>query len=65
LQVELTEYGRDLEPIVLALGRWGSRSMGEPRLILKGNLKLLERFTELFRIADARFGLSSRPTLHV
>jgi DNA-binding HxlR family transcriptional regulator len=28
---ELTEYGRDLEPIVLALGRWGSRSMGEPK----------------------------------
>jgi DNA-binding HxlR family transcriptional regulator len=27
---ELTEYGRDLEPIVLALGRWGFRSMGEP-----------------------------------
>ena len=28
---ELTEYGRDLEPIVLALGRWGFRSMGEPK----------------------------------
>lgn len=27
---ELTEYGRDLEPIVLALGRWGFRSMGKP-----------------------------------
>jgi hypothetical protein len=27
---ELTEYGRELEPIVLALGRWGFASMGDP-----------------------------------
>lgn len=27
---ELTEYGRALEPIILALGRWGFASMGEP-----------------------------------
>lgn len=27
---ELTDYGRDLEPAVLALGRWGARSLGEP-----------------------------------
>ena len=25
---ELTPYGRELEPIVMALGRWGARSMG-------------------------------------
>jgi DNA-binding HxlR family transcriptional regulator len=25
---ELTGYGRELEPILLALGRWGTRSMG-------------------------------------
>lgn len=25
---ELTEYGRDLEPAMLALGRWGARSLG-------------------------------------
>ena len=25
---ELTAYGRELEPILLALGRWGTRSMG-------------------------------------
>jgi DNA-binding HxlR family transcriptional regulator len=31
LVYELTDYGRELEPIVLALGRWGFRSMGEPR----------------------------------
>ncbi|HEY1531692.1 MAG TPA: helix-turn-helix domain-containing protein [Galbitalea sp.] len=28
---ELTPYGRELEPIVLALGAWGFRAMGEPR----------------------------------
>jgi DNA-binding HxlR family transcriptional regulator len=31
LVYELTDYGRELEPIVLSLGRWGFRSMGEPR----------------------------------
>jgi DNA-binding HxlR family transcriptional regulator len=28
---QLTEYGHELEPIVLALGRWGFLSMGEPK----------------------------------
>lgn len=28
---ELTSYGKDLEPIVLALGRWGARSLRDPR----------------------------------
>lgn len=30
LVYELTPYGRELEPIVLALGRWGFTQMGEP-----------------------------------
>ncbi|MCR2762869.1 helix-turn-helix transcriptional regulator [Microbacterium sp. zg.B48] len=30
LVYELTDYGRQLEPIVLALGRWGFQQMGEP-----------------------------------
>lgn len=30
LVYELTEYGRALEPIVLALGRWGFQAMGDP-----------------------------------
>jgi DNA-binding HxlR family transcriptional regulator len=30
LVYELTPYGRQLEPIVLALGRWGFEQMGEP-----------------------------------
>ncbi|WP_459712531.1 winged helix-turn-helix transcriptional regulator [Actinophytocola sp. KF-1] len=29
--VELTGYGRDLEPILLQLGRWGARALGDPR----------------------------------
>jgi DNA-binding HxlR family transcriptional regulator len=28
---ELTEYGRELDDIVKRLGRWGARSLGEPR----------------------------------
>ncbi len=30
LVYELTNYGRELEPIVLALGRWGFAQMGDP-----------------------------------
>ncbi|WP_091227749.1 helix-turn-helix domain-containing protein [Microbacterium sp. 3J1] len=30
LVYELTSYGRALEPVVLALGRWGFQAMGEP-----------------------------------
>lgn len=30
LVYELTPYGRELEPIVLALGRWGFQQMGDP-----------------------------------
>lgn len=30
LVYELTEYGRALEPIMLALGRWGFQAMGDP-----------------------------------
>lgn len=28
---ELTAYGRDLEPILLQLGMWGARTLGDPR----------------------------------
>jgi DNA-binding HxlR family transcriptional regulator len=28
---ELTDYGRELEDVVLRLGRWGARSLGQPR----------------------------------
>src|SRR4249919_1348566 len=30
LVYELTPYGRELEPIVLAMGRWGFQQMGDP-----------------------------------
>lgn len=30
LVYELTDYGRALEPILLALGRWGFQAMGDP-----------------------------------
>jgi len=29
-EYELTEYGHDLEEAVMAFGRWGARSLGEP-----------------------------------
>jgi len=32
LVYELTPYGRQLEPIVLALGRWGFEQMGDPSI---------------------------------
>ena len=28
---ELTAYGRELETVVVALGRWGAKSLGDPR----------------------------------
>src|SRR5712692_3818018 len=28
---ELTSYGRDLVPVLLAFGRWGARSLGEKK----------------------------------
>jgi DNA-binding HxlR family transcriptional regulator len=28
---ELTEYGLELEPVVVALGRWGAKNLGDPR----------------------------------
>lgn len=28
---ELTEYGRDFEPILLQIGLWGARALGDPR----------------------------------
>lgn len=30
-EYELTEYGKDLEPILLQIGRWGARALGDPR----------------------------------
>lgn len=31
IQYELTDYGRELDEIVLSIGRWGARMLGDPR----------------------------------
>jgi DNA-binding HxlR family transcriptional regulator len=48
LVYELTEYGGELEPIVLALGRWGFRSMGEPK---DGDIVTADSLTMALRTA--------------
>lgn len=54
---ELTPYGHELEPIVLALGAWGFASMGEPR---EGQVVTSDSMTMALRTAfrpDAAAGL--------
>lgn len=48
LVYELTPYGRELEPIVLALGRWGFARMGEPG---PGDIVTGDSLTMAFRTA--------------
>jgi DNA-binding HxlR family transcriptional regulator len=43
---ELTDYGRDLEPALIALGRWGARTLAEPR---PGELVTAESIAMSFR----------------
>ncbi len=43
---ELTDYGRDLEPALIALGRWGARTLSEPR---PGELITAESIAMSFR----------------
>lgn len=45
---ELTDYGRGLEDVVLALGRWGFRSMGVPE---DGDIVTEDSMTIAFRTA--------------
>ncbi|GAA4967867.1 DNA-binding HxlR family transcriptional regulator [Nonomuraea thailandensis] len=45
---ELTDYGRDLEPALVALGRWGARTLTEPR---PGELVTAESVAMSFRTA--------------
>lgn len=61
---ELTEYGAQLEEIVLQLGRWGAQSMGEPReldIVTPDSLMLALRAT--FEPSRAR-GLRASYELH-
>ncbi|WP_345752962.1 winged helix-turn-helix transcriptional regulator [Microbacterium rhizophilus] len=48
LVYELTEYGRELEPIVLALGRWGFQQMGDPG---EGDIVTADSLTMALRTA--------------
>src|SRR5262245_2463820 len=62
---ELTEYGRELEDVVLQLGRWGARTMPAPRpddTFTTDTLVLALRST--FRPAAAR-GLHASYEIHV
>lgn len=57
LVYELTGYGRELEPVVLALGRWGFQQMGEPQ---DGDVVTADSLTMALRTAfraDAAAGL--------
>ncbi|WP_197319738.1 helix-turn-helix domain-containing protein [Saccharomonospora sp. NB11] len=62
---ELTEYGHDLDEIVLALGRWGARTLGAPReddVVTPDSIVTALRAT--FR-PEAAVGLSLIVELHV
>lgn len=48
LVYELTPYGRALEPIVLALGRWGFQTMGDPA---EGDVVTADSLTMALRTA--------------
>ncbi|GAA3738914.1 winged helix-turn-helix transcriptional regulator [Leifsonia bigeumensis] len=48
LVYELTEFGRGLEDVVLALGRWGFQAMGEPA---EGDIITPDSMTIAFRTA--------------
>jgi DNA-binding HxlR family transcriptional regulator/putative sterol carrier protein len=48
---ELTEWGLELEPIVISLGRWGARSPSKPRSAALGVDSLVLSFRTMF---DAR-----------
>ena len=62
---ELTEYGEDLKPIVLTLGAWGARSLGDPRRDDTVNAdSLVLALTATFQ-PDAARGLDASYELHV
>lgn len=60
---ELTEHGRELVPIMLALGRWGATTMGErsPDQTIRGEWLALA--LKAFFDADAAQGLSATVAL--
>lgn len=66
LVYELTAYGRELEPVVLALGRWGFRAMGAPR---EGDVVTADSLTMALRTAFQPAAAAAMPAadyeLHV
>ncbi|HWI32282.1 MAG TPA: helix-turn-helix domain-containing protein [Microbacterium sp.] len=58
LVYELTPYGRQLEDIVLALGRWGFQTMGDPD---EGDVVTADSMTMAFRTAFRADAAASLP----
>jgi DNA-binding HxlR family transcriptional regulator len=58
LAYELTAYGRQLEDVVLALGRWGFQSMGEPA---EGDVVTSDSLTMALRTAYQQDAASTLP----
>ena len=58
LVYELTGYGRQLEPVLLALGRWGFASMGDPR---EGAVVTADSLTMALRTAFRTDAAASLP----
>jgi DNA-binding HxlR family transcriptional regulator/putative sterol carrier protein len=56
---ELTEWGRDLEPVIIALGRWGVRSPAKPSDAELGVDSLILSFRTMFD-PDRAEGLDAR-----
>src|SRR5438270_58416 len=64
-EYELTAYGRDLEETVMVFGRWGARSLGEPRaneIVTCDSLVMALRST--FQPAAARARRQERRSAH-
>jgi DNA-binding HxlR family transcriptional regulator len=60
---ELTEYGRELVPIMLALGRWGASTMGPRSPAQAIRSEWLAVALQAFFDADAAAGLTANVTL--
>ena len=56
---ELTEYGHELEPIVLGLGRWGAKTIGPPRPGWSLRPEALALMLRAFFSAEAGQGLNA------
>src|SRR5918992_2048925 len=61
---ELTEWGEELEPVVIALGRWGARSPSRPRDAELGVDSLILSFRTMFDARGAG-GLEARYELRL